>query len=198
MTHRKFLNLTLLLFLISGCSTFGTKPVQIVSKPMEIDIMQPALPRPIEMTSPKWYVVSEARITNRCAQIPRLDDKGNQIIKEDGTPSVTRPKVCDKADREYPEWPDNYTYFDQFIDEMKKQNNGDIVFVATTIGDYEVMSANMQEIKRYIKQMGEVIVYYREVTLPNGQKGIGAEIEVKDNKAIKSLNPIKFGLGSDT
>jgi len=185
MTHRKFLNLTLLLFLISGCSTFGTKPVQIVSKPMEIDIMQPALPRPIEMTSPKWYVVSEARITNRCAQIPRLDDKGNQIIKEDGTPSVTRPKVCDKADREHPEWPDNYTYFDQFIDEMKKQNNGDIVFVATTVGDYKVMAEDMQELKRYIKQLGEVVIYYRDVTMPNGEKGVGVGIQAPESTDIR-------------
>ncbi|MAK20499.1 MAG: hypothetical protein CMA05_04215 [Euryarchaeota archaeon] len=57
------------------------------------------------------------------------------------------------------------------MDDMKDQNGGDIVFVATTVGDYEVMSANMQEIKRYIKQMGEVIVYYRTVTDADQQKG---------------------------
>ena len=55
------------------------------------------------------------------------------------------------------------------------------------------MAEDMQEIKRYIKQMGEVIVYYREVTLPNGQKGVGAQIERNDNKAISKLNQIKFG-----
>ena len=37
-------------------------------------------------------------------------------------------------------------------------------FVATTIGDYKVMAEDMQELKRYIKQMGEVVIYYREVT----------------------------------
>ena len=47
---------------------------------------------------------------------------------------------------------------------MKEQNNGEIVFVATTIGDYKVMAEDMQELKRYIKQMGEVVIYYREVT----------------------------------
>ena len=76
---------------------------------------------------------------------------------------------------------------------MKKQNNGEIVFVATSVGDYEVMAEDMQEIKRYIKQMGEVIVYYREVTLPNGEKGVGAEIKVHDNKAITKLTPKIFG-----
>ena len=76
---------------------------------------------------------------------------------------------------------------------MRKQNNGDVVFVATSVGDYEVMAEDMQEIKRYIKQVGEVIVYYREVTLPNGQKGVGAELKVKDNNAFTKLAPKVFG-----
>ena len=35
------------------------------------------------------------------------------------------------------------------------------------------MSANMQEIKRYIKQMGEVVVYYRAVTNADKDKPEG-------------------------
>jgi hypothetical protein len=61
------------------------------------------------------------------------------------------------------------------MNDMKDQNGGDIVFVATTVGDYEVMSANMQEIKRYIKQMGEVIVYYRTVTDADKDKPEGGK-----------------------
>jgi hypothetical protein len=79
---------------------------------------------------------------------------------------------------------------------MKKQNNGELVFVATSIGDYEVMAEDMQEIKRYIKQMGEVVVYYREVTLPNGQKGVGAAIETKPN-AFSKITPKIFGKDED-
>ena len=33
-----------------------------------------------------------------------------------------------------------------------------------TVKDYELMTANTQEIKRYINQLGEVIIYYKEVT----------------------------------
>ena len=177
MTPKKYLILTCLLFLTSGCSILGggAKTVEVVSKPVELDIMQPALPRPIEMTSPKWYVVSEAVITNPCARQMKLDENGNHIVKDDGTHVTFRPKTCALEDRENPDWPEGYTYLDRFLDEMKKQNNGSVVFVATTIGDYEVMSGNMQEIKRYIKQMGQVIVYYREVTNANTQT------EVKDN-----------------
>ena len=62
---------------------------------------------------------------------------------------------------------------------MKELNNGEVVFVATTIGDYKVMAEDMQELKRYIKQLGEVVIYYRNVTLPNGEKGVGVSVEKK-------------------
>lgn len=139
--------------------------------------MQPQLPRPVELTAPKWYVVSEARITNPCKKSisfepKKFNDKGEEELK--------RPKTCAKEDTENPDWPDGYTYLDRFLDDMKEVNNGEIVFVATTIGDYKVMAEDMQELKRYINQLGEVVIYYRNVTLPNGDKGVGAKIEVKD------------------
>ena len=155
--------------------------------------MQPALPRPVELTAPTWFVVSESKIANNCAKQMKLNDEGEHIVNEDGTHQLFRPKTCELADRENPEWPVGYTYLDRFLDTMKKQNNGEVVFVATSIGDYEVMAQDMQEIKRYIKQMGEVVVYYREVTLPNGQKGVGAEIKVDDTNAFTKLAPKVFG-----
>ena len=151
-----------ILIAISGCSLLGTKQVEIVSKPIQIDIMQPDLPRPVVLTAPNWYVVSEAVIANPCKKI---DDK--------------RPKACAKEDTENPDWPDGYTYLDRFLDDMKELNNGEVVFVATTIGDYKVMAEDMQELKRYIKQLGEVVIYYRDVTLPNGEKGVGVSVEKK-------------------
>lgn len=169
MTLRTLAILTLALT-ISSCSILGTKKVEIVSKPLDIEIIQPVLPRPIEMTAPIWYVVSEAEITNPCKKI-MVDGKEK------------RPKSCAYEDTEHPEWPTDYTYLDQFLDEMKEQNGGEVVFVATTIGDYETMSMNMQEVKRYIKQLGQVVVYYRDVTIktPEGdKKGVGVKIETKD------------------
>ena len=32
-----------------------------------------------------------------------------------------------------------------------------------SVGDYELMSYNMQEIRRYINQLKEVVVYYRTI-----------------------------------
>jgi len=177
MILKNYIVLTILLLTTSACSLLGTKQVEIVSKPIEIDIMQPSLPRPVDLTAPKWYVVSEARIVNPCKRTlsfepKRLDDKGVEQFK--------RPKACDLSERENPDWPEGYTYLDRFLDEMKKLNNGEIVFVATSVGDYKVMAEDMQELKRYIKQLGEVVVYYRDVTMPNGDKGVGVQVKKGD------------------
>jgi hypothetical protein len=36
-----------------------------------------------------------------------------------------------------------------------------------SVPDYELMAYNMQELKRYIKELKEVVVYYRMVTSGN-------------------------------
>jgi hypothetical protein len=162
---------------ISGCSLLPTKVIEIDAKPIEIEIIQPILPRPLNLQQPQFYVVSEAIITNPCQKVMKLDADGNHIVKEDGTHQTTRPKACAKEDTENPDWPVGYSYLDRFMDEMREQNNGEIVFVATTIGDYKVMAEDMQELKRYINQLGEVIIYYRDVTMSDGQKGVGVAID---------------------
>ena len=133
---------------ISGCSLIPNKKVEIVSKPLEIDIIQPTMPRNIDLKEPKFYVVSEAKIANPC------------IKNEEGKRDCSLGK-------ENPDWPEGYTYLDRFLDDMKKMNSGDVVFVAMSIGDYELMSYNMQELRRYIREVQEVVVYYRNVTIKN-------------------------------
>lgn len=161
---------------ISGCSLLPTKKLEVVSKPVQLDIIQPTLPREISLQTPKWYVVSEARIANPCKKSISFDPKK---FDENGVEQLKRPKQCDLEERENPEWPVGYTYLDRFLDEMKAQNNGDVVFVATTVGDYKKMTINNQEVRRYIRELGEVIIYYRNVTLPNGEKGVAVEVEKK-------------------
>ena len=166
-----------ILIAISSCSLLPEREIKIESKPIQIDIMQPDLPRPVNLTAPKWFVVSEAKIVNPCRKTisfdpPKFNDEGVEQLK--------RPKTCELDERENPDWPVGYTYFDQFVDEMKRVNNGEVLFVATTIGDYKVMAEDMQELKRYINQLGEVVIYYRNVTMPDGSKGVG--VAVKKNE----------------
>ncbi len=158
-TNLLFLSLAIT---ISGCSLIPERSIQIESKPIQIDIMQPDLPRPVQLTAPRWYVVSDAKIVNPCRRtIPYEPKKFN----DEGVEQFKRPKTCELDERENPDWPVGYTYYDKFIEEVKEQNNGEILFVATTIGDYKVMAEDMQELKRYIKQLGEVVIYYRNVTV---------------------------------
>ena len=53
---------------------------------------------------------------------------------------------------------------DEFVERVKKEE-GRLVFVAMSIPDYELMAYNMQELKRYINELKEVVVYYRKVTI---------------------------------
>ena len=176
MTLKNYIILPILI-LTTSCSLLPNKKIQIESTPIQIDIMQPDLPRPVQLTAPKWFVVSEAKIVNPCRRTisfdpPKFNDEGVEQLK--------RPKTCELDERENPDWPVGYTYFDQFVDEMKRVNNGEVLFVATTIGDYKVMAEDMQELKRYINQLGEVVIYYRNVTMPDGSKGVG--VAVKKNE----------------
>lgn len=190
MTAANWTRLTILpaiLILTTSCSTFGVKPIQVSSKPVEINIIQPAMPRGIDLNDIKWNVVSTAPIANPCVKNSDTDpdkpgarekeDHPDGLLKEDGSPV----RVC-KNGKENPDWIEGYSYLDQFLDNNKKLNNGDIVFMAISIGDYEIMSGNMQELRRYIREVQEVVVYYRNVTIktPKGdQAAVGVQAKVK-------------------
>ena len=157
----KTIALGLALLTISGCSLLGPKEVEIITKPVQIEIVQPVLPRPIDLKEPKWYVVSDSVIIENCLKDPETKKSNCKLGREDL-------------------YPDGYTYLDKFIDDIKKNHGGDIVFFAMTVDDYELMAFNTQEIKRYINQLGEVIVYYRNVTI-NDNEGGAVEIKVEKN-----------------
>ncbi len=131
--------IALAILTLSGCSLLQQPPrqVEVISKPVQIDIVQPTMPRPLNLKEPKWYVVSDRKI----------------------------PK-------------EERTYMDKFEEDIKKKHGGDLVFVAMTVADYELMAYNTQEIKRYISQLGEVIVYYREVTTNEKEKS-SSEVPAK-------------------
>lgn len=81
---------------------------------MERKIVQPVMPREIDLAAPQWIVVN----------------------------------------------PDNWE--DQL--EKIRVQEGELVFLAMTVPDYEVMSLNMKELQRYITELKDVVVYYRKVT----------------------------------
>ena len=89
MIRKNYLILPILIA-ISGCSLIPERSIQIESKPIQIDIMQPDLPRPVNLTAPKWFVVSEAKIVNPCRRTisfdpPKFNDEGVEQLKRPKT-----------------------------------------------------------------------------------------------------------------
>ena len=59
--------------------------------------------------------------------------------------------------------------FEEFKKKFEKEN-GDLVFYAVSVRDYETLALNMAEIKRYIQQQQELIVYYEKAIEPKEKK----------------------------
>ena len=101
--------------MVCSCSLIPSRQqVDIITKPIERIIVQPVMPREIDLQEPMWIVVTPENLDEQLA-----------IIEE---------------------------------------QEGELVFLAMTIPDYEVMAYNMQELKRYISELKDVVVYYRKVT----------------------------------
>jgi len=51
-----------------------------------------------------------------------------------------------------------------------EKQNGVLVFYALSVRDYETLSLNMTEIKRFIDQQKQIIVYYEEAVTPQEEE----------------------------
>ena len=96
-----------------------------------------------------------------CSLIPT---KQIQVSAKPIERKIVQPIMPREIYLKQPEWiavtPENK---DEQLARIEKQE-GELVFLAMTIPDYEVMAYNMQEIKRYITELKDVVVYYRKVT----------------------------------
>ena len=59
--------------------------------------------------------------------------------------------------------------YEDFIKEFSKKNGTDS-YVAISIKDYENLSKNFAELRRYIDQQKQIILYYEEAVKPNDPK----------------------------
>ena len=72
-------------------------------------------------------------------------------------PVVQRPKAVQLNDvKIYVVTKDNY---EEFLKEFEAKN-GSSAYIAISVKDYENLSLNFAELRRYIEQQKEVIVYY--------------------------------------
>ena len=61
--------------------------------------------------------------------------------------------------------------YKEFIKEYEKKNGGDS-YIALSVKDYENLSLNFAELRRYIEQQKQIIIYYENAVKPeeNGEK----------------------------
>ena len=90
-------------------------------------------------------------------------------------PLVTRPKPVQLNDVKI--YVVNEANFDDFIKRFKEEN-GQVAYVAFSMRDYENLALNVAELRRYINQQTQVIVYYEEAVKPEEEN---KEVENEGN-----------------
>ena len=82
-------------------------------------------------------------------------------------PTQNRPRPVDLNDIYF------YVVTEQNFEEFKNRfvkENGDLVGYVLSVRDYETLALNMAEIKRYIQQQKEIIIYYEKAVEPKPKK----------------------------
>ena len=72
------------------------------------------------------------------------------------------PKAIDLQDVEF--FVITESNFEEQVARLEKMQDGTYVLFGLTPQDYENMAYNLQELRRYIRQQKEIIIYYREAT----------------------------------
>tara|TARA_Y100000996_G_scaffold311389_1_gene247799 strand:- start:137 stop:529 length:393 start_codon:yes stop_codon:yes gene_type:complete len=67
--------------------------------------------------------------------------------------------------------------YDEFIKEYEKKNGADS-YIALSVKDYENLSLNFAELRRYIEQQKQIILYYEKAVTPK-EKTDGSEKTTK-------------------
>ena len=82
-------------------------------------------------------------------------------------PTQNRPKPMSMNDIYF------YVVTEQNFEEFKAKfvkENGDLVGYVLSVRDYETLALNMADIKRYIQQQKEIIIYYEKAVTPKPKK----------------------------
>ena len=112
-------------------------------------------------------VVSLLFLSGCSSLMPEPQVKVVTQIQKVQIPLVARPKPVNLSDtRVFVVTQDNY---DEFVKEFKELY-GEVAFVALPMRDYENLALNIAEIKRYLEQQTQVIVYYEKAITDANEK----------------------------
>lgn len=98
-----------------------------------------------------------------CSSFREPEIKVVTQIEKTTVPTVARPKPIDLVDtRVYVVTKDNY---ESFVKEFTEEH-GELAYVVLSMKDYENLAINIADLRRYIEQQTEIIVYYEEAVKP--------------------------------
>ena len=92
-------------------------------------------------------------------------------------PTQNRPKPVKLSDINF------YVVTEDTWETFKKRfakENGDLLFYAISVRDYETLALNMADLKRYIQQQKEIIVYYEEAVKPIKKEDANGKVQRKN------------------
>jgi len=107
-------------------------------------------------------------IISSCSLFPSRQQV--EIISKPIERSIAQPVMPRAISLNDPYW---YVVSDKNIEEFLsriEKESGSVVFLAMSVTDYELMAYNTQELKRYISELQEVVVYYKKVTTTKESK----------------------------
>ena len=107
-------------------------------------------------------------LVSSCSSWPKLTQIEIQTVEvERNIPIQNRPRQLDMNDIHF------YVVTEENFEEFKKRfikENGDLVGYVLSVRDYETLAINMAEIKRYIEQQKQIIIYYEKAVSPKKEE----------------------------
>jgi hypothetical protein len=194
---------------LSACSSMGggyqpLPPVKVISETVKYEIYQPPLPQEIQMQDVQWSVLTNtpckpATGENKNPKYYTTEKyQSEKYTKEDGSESTRAVRDVDgkRILREQLKDENGKVIqvcgnMEQKIAEVEKRLGGDFVLMGMTPKGYENMAANLQDIKRYIKQQKEIILYYREATGAESNDDKEDWIEKNNSKQTKQEKKVE-------
>ena len=103
-----------------------------------------------------------------CSSWPKLKQIEIKTVQvERVIPTQNRPRPINMNNIKF------YVVTSENFEEFKKRyekDNGTFLFYALSVRDYETLAINMAEIKRYIEQQKQIIIYYEKAVAPKPKK----------------------------
>ena len=103
-------------------------------------------------------------IISSCSSWPKLKQIEIKTVQvERVIPTQNRPRPINMNNIKF------YVVTSENFEDFKKRyekDNGAFLFYALSVRDYETLAINMAEIKRYIEQQKQIIIYYEKAVKP--------------------------------